>query len=195
MSDTSSLENKKPVRGGDGAYTGLCLTATIFLGLATIGTFTASCIIQGVSGTTLAALTLVFALATITAWLSSHAARLRYRLVEAQSWKPPQWGRAETNADLENPYIIEFEQGRRSHISKRRNPARGGKGCERVLAEEHEIADPVNDGSNQHTDKNSAFESFLGENNDCEKTNIPFAHPPNIAGLWHNQLHQASTEG
>ena len=116
MSDTSSLENKKPVRGGDGAYTGLCLTATIFLGLATIGTFTASCIIQGVSGTTLAALTLVFALATITAWLSSHAARLRYRLVESQSWKPPQWGRAETNADLENPYIIEFEQGRSIHF-------------------------------------------------------------------------------
>ena len=94
MSDISNLDNKKPVRGGDGAYTGLCLTATVFLGLATIGTFAASCVIKGISGMTLGALSLVFALATITAWLSSHAARLRYRLVEAQSWRPPQWGRA-----------------------------------------------------------------------------------------------------
>ncbi|MBR0237271.1 MAG: hypothetical protein IJQ39_04175 [Thermoguttaceae bacterium] len=116
MSDISNLDNKKPVRGGEGTYTGLCLTVTVFLGLAAIGTFVGSLIIKGVSGMTLSALTLIFALATITAWLSSHAARLRYRLVEASTWKPPQWGRAESSSDLENPYIIEFEQGRSIHF-------------------------------------------------------------------------------
>ena len=71
---------------------------------------------QGISGATLCALGLIYGLAAITCGLGAHAARLRYRLVEASQWKPPQWGRAENNQDLENPYIIEFEQGRSIHF-------------------------------------------------------------------------------
>lgn len=116
MSTVNSADSGRSVRGGEGTYTGLCIFATVFLALATIGTFVGSCTIKGISGSTLAGLTLIFALAVITSWLSTHAARLRYRLVEAAGWKPPQWGHSETSGDLENPYILEFEQGRSIHF-------------------------------------------------------------------------------
>ncbi len=116
MSNVTNSESPRPVRGGEGAYSGLCLSATLLLVAGTAGTFAASCMVGGITGTTLAAITLILALASITAGLSAHAGRLRYRLVEAAGWKPPQWGHAETSADLENPYILEFEQARSIHF-------------------------------------------------------------------------------
>ena len=116
MSTPNSSESSWTVRGGEGAYSGLSAAGAVILGLAAFGCIVYSLYIQGITGATVCALGLIYGLAGITCVLGAHAARLRYRLVEASQWKPPQWGRAENNQDLENPYIIEFEQGRSIHF-------------------------------------------------------------------------------
>ena len=74
------------------------------------------------------------------------------------------------DTDIKESLEVELEERGFEHIAERRNKAGGSQGSKRVLFQEDRLSGPVNNGSAQHAQQNSAFDTLLSQKNDDEQT-------------------------
>ncbi|MDO4575635.1 MAG: SPFH domain-containing protein [Planctomycetia bacterium] len=111
--EESPTQEKKnaPVGNPRGGWRGLVWASLLFSAGSGVAALLYGTQVYGAGSVLLTILGLQLLLVTVSSFLALHAGRLREKQAEIAQWKKPEWGE-----DTENPYKIEFDQGKILHF-------------------------------------------------------------------------------